>query len=227
MQTRHPTHGLTPQLQQTPQAWQPGKTSRHSPQYPKLWREPTTPQETTNPLTFRPQPNLLTPQINVPGQETVRSHKGVPATKIRYPSMNPSSAMMNSGECPTVASAMAQNKLVVYTIQIKVSLSLTPPVTILELALDLAPSNPHPSITERNPSSDSPSIHPHKLSLLQWSHTTLYSQLSSFSSTTMSPSCLTMRLSMTLLFINSTERPTYTNLNRLIAQAISSLTTAI
>merc|ERR1712100_111974 len=68
----------------------------------------------------------------------------------------------------------------------KVSWSSTP--SVVELDLDSVPSSSRgfPSITVRNPSSVSPSIHPHKSPPLLLSHTTPFSQPTPSSSTLMS-----------------------------------------
>merc|ERR1711871_1405210 len=68
----------------------------------------------------------------------------------------------------------------------KVSSSSTP--SVVELDLDSVPSSSRdfPSITVRNPSSVSPSIHPHKSPPLLLSHTTPFSQPTPSSSTLMS-----------------------------------------
>merc|ERR1711988_995419 len=59
----------------------------------------------------------------------------------------------------------------------KVSLSSTPSVEELDLDSDPSSLRDFPLIMVRNPSSDSPSIHPHKSPLPLLSHTTPYSQL--------------------------------------------------
>merc|ERR1711981_1036058 len=58
----------------------------------------------------------------------------------------------------------------------KVSLSSTPSVVVPDQVSDPSSSRDFPSIMVRNPSSDSPSIHPHKFQLPLLSHTTQFSQ---------------------------------------------------
>merc|ERR1711862_905073 len=52
------------------------------------------------------------------------------------------------------------------------SLSSTPSVEVLDLVSDLSSSRDSPSITERSPSSDSPSTHPHRSAPPSLRHTT-------------------------------------------------------
>merc|ERR1712086_772239 len=68
----------------------------------------------------------------------------------------------------------------------KVSSSSTPSVEVPDLDSDLSSSRDSPSITVRNPSSVSPSTHPHKSPLPLLSHTTPSSQPTPSSSTPMS-----------------------------------------
>merc|ERR1712113_231368 len=75
----------------------------------------------------------------------------------------------------------------------KVSLSSTPSVVVPDLVLDLFSSRDSPSITERNPSSDSLSTHPHRSPLLLLSHTTPCSPPTPSLSTPMLPLCSTTR----------------------------------
>merc|ERR1711939_806336 len=58
----------------------------------------------------------------------------------------------------------------------KVSSSSTPSVVVPDQVLDPSSSKDFPSIMVRNPSSDSPSIHPHKSPPPLLSHTTPFSQ---------------------------------------------------
>merc|ERR1712166_557313 len=70
----------------------------------------------------------------------------------------------------------------------KVSSSSTPSVEEPVPVSDLSSSRYFPSITVKNPSSDSPSIHPHRSPQPLLSHTTPSSPLTPSSSTPMSPS---------------------------------------
>merc|ERR1712230_188227 len=69
----------------------------------------------------------------------------------------------------------------------KVSSSSTPSVVVPDLVSDPSSSRDFPSIMVRNPSSDSPSIHPHKSPPPLLSHTTPSSQPTPSSSTPMLP----------------------------------------
>merc|ERR1711912_51671 len=71
--------------------------------------------------------------------------------------------------------------------------SSTPLVVVPDQVSDLSSSRDFPSITERNPSSDSPSTHPHRSPPLSLSHTTPCSPPTPSLSTLMSPSCSTTR----------------------------------
>merc|ERR1711881_66027 len=75
------------------------------------------------------------------------------------------------------------------------SLSSTPSVVVPDLVSDLSSSRDSPSITERSPSSDSPSTHPHRSAPPLLSHTTPCSPPTPSLSTPMSPSCSTTKLS--------------------------------
>merc|ERR1719222_1255694 len=77
----------------------------------------------------------------------------------------------------------------------RVSLSSTPSVVVPDPVSDLSSSRDFPSITERNPSSVSPSTHPHRSPPPLLSHTTPSSPPTLSLSTPMSPSCSTTRLS--------------------------------
>merc|ERR1712032_846059 len=75
----------------------------------------------------------------------------------------------------------------------KVSLSSTPSEVVPDLVSDPSSSRDSPSITERNPSSDSLSTHPHRSPLLLLSHTTPCSPPTPSLSTPMLPLCSTTR----------------------------------
>merc|ERR1712048_124541 len=75
----------------------------------------------------------------------------------------------------------------------KVSLSSKPSVVVPDPVSDLSSSRDFPSTTVRNPSSVSPSTHPHRSPPPLLSHTTPFSPPTPSSSTLMSPSCSTMR----------------------------------
>merc|ERR1712157_423301 len=107
------------------------------------------------------------------------------------------------------------------------SLSSTPLVVVPDQVSDLSSSRDFPSITERNPSSDSPSTHPHRSPPPLLNHTTPCSPPTPSLSTPMSPSCSTTKPSTTSAENLDIERPTYTNLNRLLGQIISSLTASL
>merc|ERR1712232_1167443 len=77
------------------------------------------------------------------------------------------------------------------------SLSSTPLVVVPDQVSDLSSSRDFPSITERNPSSDSPSTHPHRSPPPSLSHTTPCSPPTPSLSTPMSPSCSTTKPSTT------------------------------
>merc|ERR1712178_665303 len=78
----------------------------------------------------------------------------------------------------------------------KVSSSSRLSVVVPDPVSDLSSSRDFPSTTVRNPSSVSPSTHPHRSPPPLLSHTTPFSQPTPSSSTPMSPSCSTMRPSM-------------------------------
>merc|ERR1719473_2095927 len=78
----------------------------------------------------------------------------------------------------------------------KVSLPSTPSVVVPDQDLDLSSSRDFPSITVRNPSSDSSSTHPHRSPPPLLSHTTQFSQPTLFSSIPMLPSSSITKLSM-------------------------------
>merc|ERR1712130_191924 len=92
------------------------------------------------------------------------------------------------------------------------SSSSTPLVEVPDQVLDLSSSRDFPSITERSPSSDSPSTHPHRSPPPLLSHTTPCSQPTLFLSIPMSPSCLTTKPSTISAEETSTSRdqPTLT-----------------
>merc|ERR1719163_43115 len=75
----------------------------------------------------------------------------------------------------------------------KVSSSSTPSVVVPDPDSDLSSLRDSPSITVRNPSSVSPSTHPHRSPPLLLSHTTPSCPLTLSSSILTSPSCLTTR----------------------------------
>merc|ERR1712113_849545 len=75
----------------------------------------------------------------------------------------------------------------------KVSLSSTPSEVVPDLVSDPSSSRDFLLIMERNPSSDSPSTHPHRSPPLLLSHTTLCSPPTPSLSTLMSPLCSTTR----------------------------------
>merc|ERR1711953_169299 len=77
------------------------------------------------------------------------------------------------------------------------SSSSTPLVEVPDLVLDPSSSRDFPSITERSPSSVSPSTHPHRSPPPLLSHTTPCSQPTPSLSTPMSPSCSTTKPSTT------------------------------
>merc|ERR1712110_752622 len=77
----------------------------------------------------------------------------------------------------------------------RVSLSSTPSVVVPDPVSDLSSSRDFPSITERNPSSVSPSTHPHRSPPPLLSHTTPSCPPTLSLSTPMSPSCSTTKLS--------------------------------
>merc|ERR1712232_689871 len=86
------------------------------------------------------------------------------------------------------------------------SLSSTPLVVVPDQVSDLSSSRDFPSITERNPSSDSPSTHPHRSPPPSLSHTTPCSPPTPSLSTPMSPSCSTTKPSTTSAEETSTSR---------------------
>merc|ERR1712019_331949 len=86
------------------------------------------------------------------------------------------------------------------------SLSSTPLVVVPDQVSDLSSSRDFPSITERNPSSDSPSTHPHRSPPPSLSHTTPCSQPTPSLSTPMSPSCSTTKPSTISAEETSTSR---------------------
>merc|ERR1711898_42835 len=75
----------------------------------------------------------------------------------------------------------------------KASSFSTPSVVVPDPVSDLSSSRDFPSTTVRNPSSVSPSTHPHRSPPPLLSHTTPSSPPTPSSSTPMSPSCSTMR----------------------------------
>merc|ERR1712010_328395 len=92
-----------------------------------------------------------------------------------------------------ISASIESESFLINALDSKVSLSSTPSVEVPDLDSDLSSSRDFPSITVRNPSSVSPSTHPHRSPLPLLSHTTPSSQLTLSSSTPMSPSCSTMR----------------------------------
>merc|ERR1711934_678059 len=94
----------------------------------------------------------------------------------------------------TSASTESESSLISALVS-KVSSSSTPSEVVPDLVLDPSSSRDSLSTTERSPSSDSPSTHPHRSPPLSSSHTTLCSPLTPSLSTPMSPSCSTTRLS--------------------------------
>merc|ERR1711990_817225 len=97
------------------------------------------------------------------------------------------------------------------------SLSSTPSVVVPDQVSDLSSSRDFPSITERNPSSDSPSTHPHRSPPPLLSHTTPCSPPTPSLSTPMSPSCSTTKPSTTSAEETSTlrDQPTPTSTDSL------------
>merc|ERR1711994_1233752 len=96
----------------------------------------------------------------------------------------------------SISASTESESLPISALVSKVSLSSTPSVVVPDLVSDLFSLRDFQSITERSPSSDSPSTHPHRSPLLSLSHTTRSSPLTPSLSTPMLLSCLTMRLSM-------------------------------
>merc|ERR1711990_1378329 len=99
----------------------------------------------------------------------------------------------------------------------KVSSSSTPSVVVPDPVSVLSSLRDSPSITVRNPSSVSPSTHPHKSPPLLLSHTTPSSPLTLFLSILMSLSCLTTKPSTIsaeeLLISRDQPTPTSTDLS--------------
>merc|ERR1712228_192106 len=93
------------------------------------------------------------------------------------------------------------------------SSSSTPSVVVPDLVLVPSSSRDFPSTTERNPSSDSPSTHPHKSPPPLLSHTTPCSPPTPSLSTPMSLSCSTTKLSTTSAEgpLTSRDHPTPTS----------------
>merc|ERR1712050_236111 len=98
------------------------------------------------------------------------------------------------------------------------SLSSTPLVVVPDQVSDLSSSRDFPSITERNPSSASPSTHPHRSPPPSLSHTTPCSPPTPSLSTPMSPSCSTTRQSTISAEETSTlrDQPTPTSTDSLL-----------
>merc|ERR1712178_441870 len=97
----------------------------------------------------------------------------------------------------SLISALTESEsLLISALVSKVSSFSKPSVVELDLDLDPSSSRDFPSTTVRNPSSVSPSTHPHRFPPPLLSHTTPFSQPTPSSSTPMSPSCSTMRPSM-------------------------------
>merc|ERR1712178_161572 len=97
----------------------------------------------------------------------------------------------------SLISALTESEsLLISALVSKVSSFSKPSVVELDLDLDPSSSRDFPSTTVRNPSSVSPSTHPHRSPPPLLGHTTPFSQPAPSSSTPMSPSCSTMRPSM-------------------------------
>merc|ERR1712048_224430 len=94
----------------------------------------------------------------------------------------------------TFASTESESSLISALVS-KDSSSSTPSVEVPDLDSDPSSSRDYPLITERSPSSDSLSTHPHRSPPPLLSHTTPSSPPTPSSSTLMSPSCSITRLS--------------------------------
>merc|ERR1712100_66751 len=93
----------------------------------------------------------------------------------------------------SISASTESESLPINALVSKVSSSSTPSVEVPDLDLVLSSSRDFPLTTVRNPSSVSPSTHPHKFPPPLLSHTTPFSQPTPSSSTLMSLSCSTMR----------------------------------
>merc|ERR1711881_690466 len=76
----------------------------------------------------------------------------------------------------SISASTESENLPISALVSKVSSFSTPSVVVPDQVSDPSSSRDFPSIMVRNPSSDSPSIHPHKFQLPLLSHTTPYSQ---------------------------------------------------
>merc|ERR1711937_923806 len=92
-----------------------------------------------------------------------------------------------------ISASTESESLLISALVSKVSWSSRPSVEELDLDSDPFSSRDSPLIMVRNPSSVSPSTHPHRSPPPLLSHTTPFSQLTPSSSTPMSPSCSIMR----------------------------------
>merc|ERR1711881_557268 len=88
----------------------------------------------------------------------------------------------------SISASTESENLPISALVSKVSSFSTPSVVVPDPVSDLSSSRDFPSIMVRNPSSDSPSIHPHRSQLLLLSHTTPCSPLTPSLSTLMSQS---------------------------------------
>merc|ERR1711896_105951 len=86
----------------------------------------------------------------------------------------------------SISASTESESLPINALVSKVSSPSTPSVVVPDQVSDPSSSRDFPSITVRNPSSDSPSIHPHRSPPPLLSHTTPFSPLTPSSSTLMS-----------------------------------------
>merc|ERR1712093_314494 len=93
----------------------------------------------------------------------------------------------------SISASTESVSLLISALVSKVSSFSKPSVVVPDPVSDLSSSRDFPSTTVRNPSSVSPSTHPHRFPPQLLSHTTPFSQPTPSSSTPMSPSCSTMR----------------------------------
>merc|ERR1712093_122630 len=165
-------------------------TMPSTPSSPRLVLESTS-QELSSSISSQPlsMRSELEPTDNSSIQSSSSPERKMPPTtspEVTTPLVRKSSISASTESESSLISALVS----------KVSSFSKPSVVVPDPVSDLSSSRDFPSTTVRNPSSVSPSTHPHRFPLQLLSHTTPFSQPTPSSSTPMSPSCSTMRPSM-------------------------------
>merc|ERR1711934_1270436 len=137
----------------------------------------------SQPLSMRSEPEPTDSSSTQSNSSPERKTPPTTSPVVTTPSVRKSSISASTESESSLISALVST----------VSSSSRPSVVELDPVLVPSSSRDFPSTTVRNPSSVSPSTHPHRFPPPLLSHTTPFSQPTPSSSTPMSPSCSTMR----------------------------------